>query len=102
VIARVWRGWVKPEDAPAYVEYIERTGLSDYRRTQGNRGAWILQRRDGDRMEVVTLSFWDSYDSIRGFAGDDVIRARFYPEDERFLVARETTVTHYAVAAGAA
>ena len=93
----MWRGWVRPADAAAYTEYVERTGLADYRRTPGNRGAWMLQRRDGDRMEIVTLSFWDSYDAIAGFAGADISRARFYPEDDRYLIGRELTVTHYEI-----
>jgi hypothetical protein len=34
---------------------------------------------------------------VRGFAGDDIGRAVFYPEDDRFLVARDLTVRHYAL-----
>ena len=30
MIARTWRGWVRTEQAAAYVEYITRTGLSAY------------------------------------------------------------------------
>ena len=56
-----------------------------------------MLRRDlgNGRTEVVTLSFWESMDAVRGFAGDDLNRAVFYPEDDRFLVAREETVTHF-------
>jgi heme-degrading monooxygenase HmoA len=101
VIARMWRGWVRTEDRAGYVEYIEQTGMAEYRRTPGNEGAWMLTRDVGDgRTEVVTLSFWASRESIRGFAGDDIERAVFYPEDDRYLVDRETTVTHYEVAGG--
>lgn len=95
MVARTWRGWTRREDAGAYVEYLRETGLREYRATPGNRGAWILQREDGERTEFVTLTFWDSLDAVRGFAGDDVDRAVFYPEDDRFLVERETTVTHF-------
>ncbi len=95
MIARVWRGWTVRADADAYVEYLRETGLKEYRATPGNRGAWILRRDDGERTEFVTLSFWDSLDAVRGFAGDDVGRAVFYREDDRFLVERELTVTHY-------
>jgi heme-degrading monooxygenase HmoA len=101
MIARIWRGWVRTEDRAAYVEYIEQTGLAEYRSTQGNEGAWMLARDLGDgRTEIVTFSFWASRDAIRGFAGDDIEQAVFYPEDERYLVDRETTVTHFEVVAG--
>jgi heme-degrading monooxygenase HmoA len=98
MIARIWRGWVRTEDRAAYVDYIERTGLAEYRSTPGNQGAWMLARDlDDGRTEVVTLSFWVSRDAIRGFAGDDIEQAVYYPEDERYLVDREMTVTHFEV-----
>jgi heme-degrading monooxygenase HmoA len=101
MIARMWRGWVRAEDRAAYVDYIERTGMAEYRSTAGNRGAWMLARDlDDGRTEIVTLSFWDSTDAIRGFAGDDIGQAVFYPEDDRYLVERETTVSHFEVVSG--
>ncbi|HXJ65320.1 MAG TPA: hypothetical protein VNN79_16315 [Actinomycetota bacterium] len=97
MIARTWRGWTRSADADEYVEYLLRTGIREYEATQGNRAAYILRREDGDRTEFVTLTFWDSMDAVRGFAGGDVERAVFYPEDDRFLVERETTAKHWDV-----
>jgi heme-degrading monooxygenase HmoA len=98
VIARMWRGWVRTEDRDAYAAYVEETGVAQYRETAGNRGAHILLRDlDDGRTEIVALSFWTSYDAIRGFAGEDVDTAVYYPEDDRYLVQREDTVTHYEV-----
>ena len=99
MIARMWRGWVRTEDRDVYVDYVERTGMSEYRRTPGNRGAHLLTRDlDDGRTEIVTLSFWDSREVVAGFAGDDISRAVYYPEDDRYLVDRETIVTHFEVA----
>jgi heme-degrading monooxygenase HmoA len=95
VVVRTWRGWTRAEDADRYVEYVRETGLKAYRETPGNRGAWILRRTVGDRCEFVTVSVWDSLDDIRGFAGDEIERAVFYPEDDAFLVERELTVDHW-------
>jgi heme-degrading monooxygenase HmoA len=98
VIARMWRGWVRTEDRDVYLDYVEQTGMSEYRRTPGNRGAHMLTRDlDDGRTEIVTLSFWESREVIAGFAGDDISRAVFYPEDDQYLVDRETTVTHFEV-----
>ena len=98
VIARTWRGWTSLGDADAYTNYIAETGITGYRNTPGNEGAWILRRPDGDRCEFITLSFWESIDAIRGFAGDDVEQAVFYPDDDRYLVDREQQVRHYVIA----
>jgi heme-degrading monooxygenase HmoA len=99
VIARMWRGRVATEKIAAYVEYVNETGIAGYRATPGNRGAQLLTRDLGDgRTEIVTLSWWDSLDSLRAFAGDDVDVARYYPEDDEYLTDREATVSHFEVA----
>jgi len=46
------------------------------------------------------VSLWDSLDAIRGFAGDEPERARYYPEDERFLLALSPGVEHFEVVIG--
>ena len=97
MLARIWRGWTKAVDADAYVDYVRKTGISAFQEIAGNRGAWILRREVGDRTEFVVLSFWESVDAIREFAGDDIGEAVFYPEDDRFLVDRELRVLHYEV-----
>ena len=94
MIARMWRGAVRRDDADAYAEYIANTGMAAYRSTPGNQGAWMLRRDVGDRSEIVTFSLWDSQDSITAFAGDDIDQAVFYQEDDRFLVERDRTVRH--------
>ena len=99
MIARIWRGWVSTNRASAYADYIMGTGIAEYRRTPGNLDAQMLLRDLGDRRtEVLTLSWWESLESVRGFAGDDIEVAVFYPEDEDYLLDRELTVTHYEVA----
>ena len=98
MIARIWRGATDVRDAQAYVEYLRETGLKEYEETEGNRGAWILWREVDGRAEFLTVSLWDSRRSIQAFAGDDIDRAVFYPQDDRYLVDRELSVTHYEVA----
>jgi heme-degrading monooxygenase HmoA len=98
VIARIWTGTVRLADADAYADYIRDTGLAEYAATPGNRGAWMLRREDDDLAECITLSFWESEDAIRAFAGDDIEAAVYYPEDDRYLVDRGTRVRHYVVA----
>lgn len=97
MIARIWQGRIRAADVEAYGRYIAATGLADYRATPGNRAAQMLTRVDGDLAYVMTLSFWDDLESIRAFAGDDVTRARYYPEDERFLLDFPQRVEHYDV-----
>lgn len=97
MIARTWHGAVPAAKADAYLAYLQRTGLSEYRATPGNRGVCVLRRLEGDRAHFLLVTYWDSFDAIRAFAGDDVERARYYPEDADYLLEMEPTVTHYEV-----
>jgi heme-degrading monooxygenase HmoA len=99
MIARVWRGQTRAEDADRYLDYLRRTGLADCRATPGNRGVQIQRRVVDDRAEFVFISYWDSMDAIRGFGGGDVHRARYYPEDEEMLLARPPDIDHFDVVA---
>ena len=97
MIARTWRGWTRLEDTEAYAEYLLGTGIAQYKATPGNQGAHLLTRPDGDRTEFLTISFWEGRDAIVAFAGEDIDQAVFYPEDDRYLVERETSVKHFRI-----
>jgi heme-degrading monooxygenase HmoA len=98
VIARSWRGWVSTDDADAYIAYMGQTGLPGYASTPGFLGAYFLRRDlEGGRTEVVALSLWSSMEAIVRFAGPEPERAVFYPDDDQFLIDRETTVSHFTV-----
>jgi heme-degrading monooxygenase HmoA len=100
MIARTWHGAVPSEKADAYHEMLLRTGIPEYLGTPGNRGVQVLRRVDGAHAHFLLVTLWDSWDAIRAFAGDDVERAKYYPEDAEFLLELEPTVTHYDVLEG--
>ena len=97
MILRIWHGVTPAEKADAYSGYLQQTGLPGYRSTPGNLGVQFVRRVEGDRAEFLAISWWESYEAIRGFAGDDITRAVYYPEDDDFLLEREPTVAHYEV-----
>lgn len=97
MIARMWRGSTRADDAQAYAEYMGGSGGQALADTPGNLGVYMLRRVEGDTAEFVMLSMWDSEDAIRAFAGQDISVAVFFPEDDRFLIDRELTVSHYEV-----
>jgi uncharacterized damage-inducible protein DinB/heme-degrading monooxygenase HmoA len=104
MIARIWDGVTEAGRGDEYAEYVRRTGVGDAVATEGNRGMYVFRREKGGRAHFRVVSFWESMDAIRRFAGEQPERARYYPEDEGFLLALEPEVVHYdvAVAAGVA
>jgi heme-degrading monooxygenase HmoA len=95
MITRIWHGRTKKADADIYLDYIIQTGLKDYRTTPGNISAKILRRTENDICHFYTVTEWDSIESIKRFAGEDYEKARYYPEDEKYLLELEAKVNHY-------
>ena len=81
-------------DADRYLEFLKVTGVPDYKSTPGNLGVEIWRRTVGDVCHFWTVTKWESYDAIRAFAGDDLEKAKYYPEDIDFLLEFEPKVIH--------
>lgn len=95
MIVRIWHGETGVDKTESYFDYLQRTGVGDYQTTAGNRGVMVLRRVLSDRTEWLTISLWDSLEAIRGFAGDDIDRAVYYPADADYLLSFEPEVRHY-------
>ena len=100
MIARIWQGVVPAAKEAGYREFLARAVLPEYRSTPGNRGVVVLRRPDGERVRFVVVSHWDSVESIRAFAGEDVERAHYQPEALQFLIDPEPFAVHYDVVPG--
>ncbi len=97
MIARLWHGMTPAAKADEYLEYLQKTGVADYRATEGNLSVQLLRRIDGQQAHFLIITLWDSVDSIKKFAGEEYELARYYPEDENFLLEFEKKVIHYEV-----
>ena len=97
MIARRWHGRVPAAKAEAYLKLMAEVGLPDYRGTEGNRGAWCLHRAEGDVVHVEMFTLWQDEAAIRRFAGDDLLKAKYYDFDPDYLLELEPEVTHFAV-----
>lgn len=97
MIARIWHGATPAAKADEYGDYLKRTGVPDSRATAGNRGVLVSRKIEGEVAHFLFVSFWESEAAIKRFAGEDVERARYYPEDEHYLLELEPTVAHYEV-----
>jgi heme-degrading monooxygenase HmoA len=99
MIARIWHGWTSPGDADAYVAFLEREMFVEMGELDGYRGVHLLRRPAGDEVEVVTITYWDSRDALRRFAGEDYERAVVKPEARALLSRFDERSAHYEVLA---
>jgi len=98
VIARMWRGWTRAEEAERYDRHYRTEVLSDLRQVPGFRGARLLRRTVAGETEFVSLTFFDDLEAIRGFAGAEYETAVVAEEARKVLVRFDERVRHYEVA----
>jgi heme-degrading monooxygenase HmoA len=95
----MWHGITPRSKADAYTTFLEQRAIPDYRSVPGNLSVAVLRRDEVEVTHFMTVTHWESEESIRAFAGDELLRAKYYPEDQSFLVEFEPKVQHFVVAA---
>ncbi|MBW1982436.1 MAG: antibiotic biosynthesis monooxygenase [Deltaproteobacteria bacterium] len=95
MIVRIWHGRVNSDRAVEYAEFMKRRAAPDYSSVPGLQKLYFLRKNDGDvtRFELVTV--WDSLESVKKFAGENPQTAKYYPEDDEFLLEKEPQAALY-------
>ena len=71
--------------------------IPDYKSTEGFVKLTFLRRRDEDFAYFELITFWQNMEVIKNFAGDDYDKAKYYPEDKKYLIDFPEEVTHFEV-----
>jgi heme-degrading monooxygenase HmoA len=95
MITRIWHGRTKAAKSVEYLNLMRTVAISDYRSIPGNKGAYALRRIEDDTAHFLMVTFWESEDAIRAFAGDDIRAAKYYDFDKSLLLELEPTSSHY-------
>lgn len=99
MICRLWRGWTTPENAEAYerivrgevIPGIEALGIPGFRHID------LMKREVGEEVEFQTLMWFDSFDAIKAFVGEDY-SVSHVPDAARAVLKRlEDRAAHYEV-----
>lgn len=101
VICRIWHGRTPRSKADVYAHFLEERAIPDYRSVPGNLSVSVLRRDEDTVTHFLTVTHWDCENSVRAFAGDEPLKAKYYPEDKEFLLEFEPEVHHYTVMSGA-
>jgi heme-degrading monooxygenase HmoA len=95
MVTRIWHGATPVGKSDEYLDLMRTVAIRDYRSTPGNQGAYALRRIQGDTAHFLMVTFWESEEAIRAFAGDDIGRAKYYDFDKDFLIELEPHSVHY-------
>jgi heme-degrading monooxygenase HmoA len=98
MIARIWRGWTKPENADAYQRIVSTQVLPAIaaRNLEGYYGAYLLRRTlASGEVEFSTIMLFDSIDDVKAFTGEDYEVAHVPPEARAVLARFDERSAHY-------
>jgi Antibiotic biosynthesis monooxygenase len=87
--------WSNPSKSNQYLNLRRTVAIPDYCSTPGNKGAHALRRMERDTAHFLMVTFWESEEAIRAFAGDDISVAKYYDFDKDFLLELEPCFAHY-------
>ncbi|HYK50531.1 MAG TPA: antibiotic biosynthesis monooxygenase [Terriglobales bacterium] len=97
MIARIWHGYTKPENADTYEAMLKPEVLPGISRVKGYRGSYFLRREHGSEVEFITILLWESLDGLRELAGPDYEVAVVPPERRKVLSHFDERASHYEV-----
>jgi heme-degrading monooxygenase HmoA len=97
----MWHGRTLRSKADAYARFLEQRAIPDYQSVPGNLSVTVMRRDEDAVTHFLTVTHWDSESSIRAFAGAEPLKAKYYPEDNDYLLEFEPQVQHYTVVASA-
>ena len=100
MIARIWHGWTKPENADEYERLLKEEifpGITA-KDVAGYRGIQLLRRPlGGEEVEFVTIMRFDSWDAVKRFSGEDYERAYVPPKAREVLARFDERSQHYEI-----
>jgi heme-degrading monooxygenase HmoA len=95
--ARIWHGKTGLSNYEAYTDFLNRVAIPDYQKTKGFIGLSFLRNIQGNEGHFNLITYWENLDVIKNFAGEDFEKAKYYPEDDNFLLEFEDKVIHFEV-----
>ncbi len=99
MISRIWHGWTTPANADTYEALLKSeifAGIQG-RHIPGYRGIQLLRRNAGAEVEFITEMWFDSFEAVRIFAGEDYEAAVVPPKARAVLAHFDARSQHYEV-----
>ena len=97
MIARIWHGTTRLEDYEEYTGFMKSKAIPDYEKTEGFVKLIFLRNTNDNIGHFTLITFWKNIEVVKNFAGEDFEKAKYYREDEKFLLEFEEKVTHFEV-----
>ncbi|HUN44959.1 MAG TPA: hypothetical protein VMU85_00505 [Stellaceae bacterium] len=97
LIARIWHGQTRAAIAEEYTRYLYENGVRKIAAIPNNRGTQMLRKVEGGIGDFTVISYWDSVEAIKQYAGEDYEKTNVLPRDPEYLLEVEPKVRHLEV-----
>jgi hypothetical protein len=99
MICRLWRGWTTRENADAYERIVRGEVIPgiEARSIPGFRHIDLMKRELDEEVEFQTLMWFDSFDAIEAFMGQDYSLSHVPSSAREVLERFDERATHYEV-----
>jgi antibiotic biosynthesis monooxygenase (ABM) superfamily enzyme len=99
MIGRIWHGWTRPENADKYERLLKEEIFPAIaaKKVAGYRGIQLFRRPLENEIEFITIMWFDSWDAVRQFAGEDYEQAYVPPKAREVLQRFDERSQHYEI-----
>ncbi len=97
MIVRMWHGMVEASKADEYAEFMKERAVPDYSSVDGLKKLLFLRDVKAEVAHFLLVTHWDSMEAVKKFAGENPEKAKYYPEDDGYLLEKEETSALYEV-----
>ena len=97
MIARIWKARATAERVREYADYLKSTVVPELSAIHGYQGVTLLQRDQNGAVEVTVITWWESLEVIRAFAGEAIETAVVHDSAARMLIDFDRSVEHHQV-----
>ena len=99
MIGRIWHGWTKPANADKYEQLLKEEifpGIAA-KKVAGYNGIQLFRRPLENEIEFITIMWFDSWDAVKQFAGEDYEQAYVPPKAREVLERFDGRSQHYEI-----
>lgn len=99
MIVRIWHGWTTPENAESYQRLLKEVIFPKIaaKEIEGYQKIQLLRRSLDYEIEFITIMWFDSWDAVKEFAGEEYLQAYVPPEAQELLTRFEKQSKHYEI-----
>ena len=94
---RIWHGVTRRSVTDECEEFLIERFVPGYESVGGLRKVFFSRRDESDVTHFLLVAIWGFIEAVRYFTGGDPWKAKYYPEDDQYLLENEEHVQIYKI-----